>query len=627
MRRTLLSLLVMAFAAPALGQTPPPVPPIADLDRYQAFTIGTTETSDFAVPFPVFGDCSDLSVRVNGISLPQPSQWTCYSASGKQFSQIPLPITDLHVLLTTPVISSTVEIFGSWHARQIFQPTAPGITRREFNQSYSTLVAGQRELERKFADYNAFGTISLGANVTGILLPANGGTGTATPGLVAGSNVSITGTWPNQTINAVVTSTYNPPYTNSQPQTFTNKFAQRIDVADFYNPASPPTDITTAMGYALAAANTLGGAVVNFCGSFTIGSVASYSYNGVWLKGCSVNGAVLTESSTSVSPFTITASTGSNARYNTFSDFTIQSPSSQVSGAAISFVGTDSAGAVVYPVYDCAVQNVRFIGQFLAIGMKDTAFCKIDHNYIVNGTASSGRGIAITGASVADIISYNNIDSSTTPSVGIYIGGDINGEYLIGNNSAHNAFGIQVSTASANVGVRNLFFSQNSFDSNTQQGAVFVTDGNHIIDHVNMVGDWFSSNGNGGMLLYAIGTGKIGAFNIVGPTFFNNTGAGFISQGTSSTYAVNGVSISSPMATTNTTQGILFNAYSYHMSVVGGIAGASGTSGGNGTYGVQATANTDYIRISEMDTTGNSTGGVSVDGSISHSEVGAATNF
>lgn len=31
---------------------------------------------------------------------------------------------------------------------------------------------------------------------------ANGGTGTTTPALVAGTNVTITGTWPNQTINA-----------------------------------------------------------------------------------------------------------------------------------------------------------------------------------------------------------------------------------------------------------------------------------------------------------------------------------------------------------------------------------------------------------------------------------------
>ena len=35
-----------------------------------------------------------------------------------------------------------------------------------------------------------------------ILPVANGGTGTATPSIVAGTNISVTGTWPNQTINA-----------------------------------------------------------------------------------------------------------------------------------------------------------------------------------------------------------------------------------------------------------------------------------------------------------------------------------------------------------------------------------------------------------------------------------------
>jgi hypothetical protein len=38
--------------------------------------------------------------------------------------------------------------------------------------------------------------------VAGTLAVASGGTGTPTPALVAGSNVTITGTWPNQTIAA-----------------------------------------------------------------------------------------------------------------------------------------------------------------------------------------------------------------------------------------------------------------------------------------------------------------------------------------------------------------------------------------------------------------------------------------
>ena len=52
----------------------------------------------------------------------------------------------------------------------------------------------------------AWDAVSLStADITGVLAVANGGTATSTPSLVQGTNVTITGTWPNQTISAVGT--------------------------------------------------------------------------------------------------------------------------------------------------------------------------------------------------------------------------------------------------------------------------------------------------------------------------------------------------------------------------------------------------------------------------------------
>ena len=61
------------------------------------------------------------------------------------------------------------------------------------NTALAAIVAG----DVPTLNQNTTGTA---ANVTGIVAVANGGSGTATPSIVAGTNVTVTGTWPNQTI-------------------------------------------------------------------------------------------------------------------------------------------------------------------------------------------------------------------------------------------------------------------------------------------------------------------------------------------------------------------------------------------------------------------------------------------
>ena len=60
------------------------------------------------------------------------------------------------------------------------------------------VVGGTTGLTTSGGPVTTAGVITL----SGTLGIANGGTGTSTPGLVAGTNVTITGTWPNQTINS-----------------------------------------------------------------------------------------------------------------------------------------------------------------------------------------------------------------------------------------------------------------------------------------------------------------------------------------------------------------------------------------------------------------------------------------
>lgn len=160
------------------------------------FNIGGT-----LVPFPGPGGGTVVSVGLSGGS-------TGLTSSGG-------PITGLGTLTlggTLNVASGGTGCTTSGCALNTLLPTQTGQSGKVLTTNGSTpawqavsgtgtvtsvnVTGGSTGLTTSGGPVTASGAIALG----GVLNVASGGTGTASPGLVAGSNVTVTGSWPNQTI-------------------------------------------------------------------------------------------------------------------------------------------------------------------------------------------------------------------------------------------------------------------------------------------------------------------------------------------------------------------------------------------------------------------------------------------
>ena len=132
------------------------------------------------------------SYLVSGGALGTPSSGTATNLTGLPLTTGVtgvLPVANGGNGTATPalVAGSNVTISGTWPNQTINSSGGSG--------GVTSFSAGSTGLTPSTA---STGVVTL----AGTLAVANGGTGTTTPSLVAGTNVSITGTWPNQTINS-----------------------------------------------------------------------------------------------------------------------------------------------------------------------------------------------------------------------------------------------------------------------------------------------------------------------------------------------------------------------------------------------------------------------------------------
>jgi hypothetical protein len=175
------------------GSTTPGIP----VNNQSGVTAYSTQSGDDGALI-VFSDASAIAVSLTTQSPP----WSCFITNQSALGGGTVTLTPAEGTVNG---AATLDILPSYSAILCFDgsnwfaftvpivPVGNAGTAHEWVASYNAATGIFGLSQPAFTD------------ISGIAQVAQGGTGTATPGLVAGTNVSITGSWPDQTINSSTT--------------------------------------------------------------------------------------------------------------------------------------------------------------------------------------------------------------------------------------------------------------------------------------------------------------------------------------------------------------------------------------------------------------------------------------
>lgn len=194
---------------------------IVSTNRYAGLTVGVGTSTIVEYWYNggvadgdlVLRDTGGGSGTVTSVGLTAPAIFTVGSSpittSGTlslTYSGTALPVVNGGTGTTTPalVAGTNVTITGTWPNNTINASGGGGS-----GTVTSVGLSAPSIFTVSSSPVTTSGTLTF--TYSGLALPvANGGTGTTTPALVAGTNVTITGAWPNQTINAGDATGINP---------------------------------------------------------------------------------------------------------------------------------------------------------------------------------------------------------------------------------------------------------------------------------------------------------------------------------------------------------------------------------------------------------------------------------